>query len=200
MEFFAFYFLIIYNDTNMIIGITGKAGAGKGVIVDYLVHKKGYKHYSARDFIVQELKKIGLDSTRENMINIGNDLRAKYSPSYIVESLYQIALKNGGDAVIESLRTVGEVEALKNAKDFLLFAIDAPVDIRYSRIHGRGLETDSVSIEKFKEEDNLESFSTDPIKQNIFACMKMADYVFNNAHSIEDIHKEVDRVLEEKMI
>ena len=36
-----------------IIGITGTLGAGKGTIVDYLVQKKGYVHYSVRSFIAE---------------------------------------------------------------------------------------------------------------------------------------------------
>ncbi len=179
----------------MIIGITGKAGAGKGVVVDYLVEQKGFKHFSARGFIVEEIQRRGLPVDREHMILIGNDLRAIHSPSYIVESLYQQALEHGGDAVIESLRTLGEVEALKGARDFHLFAINAPVDIRYERIKQRKSETDFVTFEKFKEEDELESFSTDPTKQNVSACIQMADVVFENVHTIEDICHKIDEVI-----
>ena len=34
----------------IIIGITGTIGAGKGTIVELLI-KKGFKHYSVRDFL-----------------------------------------------------------------------------------------------------------------------------------------------------
>ena len=179
----------------MIIGITGKAGAGKGVVVDYLVQQKGFKHFSARGFIVEEIEKRGLSVDRENMIAVANDLRAKHSPSYIIESLYAQALERGGDAVIESIRTPGEVEALKGAQDFCLFAIDAPVDMRYERIKARRSETDFVTFEKFKAEDDLESFSTDPTKQNVSVCITMADFVFKNFGTVEELYEKVDKVL-----
>ena len=42
-----------------IIGITGTMGAGKGTVVEYLVAKHGFKHYSARSVLnemIQEKK------------------------------------------------------------------------------------------------------------------------------------------------
>ena len=35
------------------IGITGTLGAGKGTIVDYLIEKRGFVHYSVRAFITE---------------------------------------------------------------------------------------------------------------------------------------------------
>ena len=51
-----------------IIGITGTLGAGKGTIVDYLVQKKGYLHYSVRAFLSEEVKRRGLEG--EKMANV----------------------------------------------------------------------------------------------------------------------------------
>ena len=57
----------------MILGITGYAGAGKGVVVDYLVVHYGFKHFSIRDFLTEEVKRRGLPVDRETMGMIGND-------------------------------------------------------------------------------------------------------------------------------
>lgn len=40
----------------MIIGITGTNGAGKGTVVEYLA-KKEWNHFSAGEFITEEIEK-----------------------------------------------------------------------------------------------------------------------------------------------
>ncbi len=41
----------------IVIGITGMLGAGKGTVVEYLIRKHGYAHYSVREFLIEEVKK-----------------------------------------------------------------------------------------------------------------------------------------------
>ena len=67
------------------------------------------------------------------MVIVANDLRAKFSPSYIVEQLYDQAKTSGKNTIIESIRAVGEAEVLKSKGNFYLFAIDADSKIRYER-------------------------------------------------------------------
>ena len=116
----------------IIIGITGTLGAGKGTIVDYLVNQNNFNHYSVRDYLIREVEKRKLPVNRDSFVIVANDLRARHSPSYIVEELYQKALKSGQDCVIESIRTPGEVESLQKKGNFYLFAVDAPVCISRS--------------------------------------------------------------------
>ncbi len=179
----------------MIIGITGTLGAGKGTIVEYLL-KKGFKHYSVRDFLVEEIVKRGIESNRENMVLVANDLRAKFGPSCIVEELYKKAKSDGGDCVIESLRCPGEVEALKGKKDFVLFAVDADIETRYTRIFERASETDRISFDEFVVQEQKEMSSSDPNKQNLRRCIEMADYKFKNDWTISELHEKVEKVLE----
>ena len=98
----------------LIIGITGTLGAGKGTIVDYLIEEKGFKHFSVRAFISEEIKKRGMEVNRDSMTSVANDLRAQHSPAYIAEQLYEKAIKSKKNSVIESLRTSGEVELLQS--------------------------------------------------------------------------------------
>lgn len=114
------------------------------------------------------------------MVLVANDLRAKYGPSYIAEQLYEQAKVSGKNSIIESLRAVGEVEALKQKEHFLFFAIDADPKIRYERVVLRGSETDKISYEEFIANEQREMTNTDPTKQNLSACMKLADHIFTN--------------------
>jgi dephospho-CoA kinase len=127
-----------------IIGITGTLGAGKGTIVDYLENQKGYSHYSVRSYLIEEIERRGLENNRDNMVLVANELRAKNSPSFIIEELYKQALAAGKNAVIESIRTPGEVEFLKKQGNFILLAVDADPEVRYERIFLRQSSTDKV--------------------------------------------------------
>ncbi|MCS6935935.1 MAG: AAA family ATPase, partial [Chitinophagales bacterium] len=109
----------------LIIGITGTLGAGKGTIVEYLTRKHGFAHYSVRGYLVQKLREQGREVNRDTMVAMANELREKNSPSFIAEELLREARASGRNCVIESIRTVGEVEALRAAGDFVLFAVDA---------------------------------------------------------------------------
>ena len=180
-----------------IIGITGTLGAGKGTIVDYLIQHYGFKHYSVRGYLIEEAKRRGMELNRDTYVVVANDLRDKYGPSYITDQLYLQAAESGHDAVIESVRTPGEVDSLRKHEHFLLFGVDADPVIRYRRVVNRASETDQISFETFIENEQREMSSTDPNHQNIGKCMKMADYVFLNNGDFQDLYQQVAQVLGE---
>ena len=177
-----------------IIGITGTIGAGKGTIVDYLVKEKGYVHYSVRAFLAEEVQRRGLEVNRDTLTEVGNDLRAKHSPSYIATQLYERAFATGKNAVIESIRALGEVNALRSKGNFYLFAVDADQKTRYQRITERKSETDSVSFETFVANEEREMTSDDPNKQNLAACIKEATCKLPQSRQGYSIRQQVGSV------
>jgi len=180
-----------------IIGITGTLGAGKGTIVDYLVTKRDFAHYSARDFINEEVIRRGRPLNRDSQTLTANELRAEHGPGYIIQELYKRALGFKKNSIIESIRTPGEVTSLKEAGDFIFLAIDADPALRYERITKRGSEKDSVSFEKFLTDESREMTSSDPTKQNISAVMAQADYKLINNGTREELEVAIEKILAE---
>ena len=95
-------------------------GAGKGAVVERLVNKYHFAHYSVRNYLLNYMKQQGFDNNDRNaMRNVANDLRAMHSPSYIVEQLLGQAMEIQSDqmnsiSIIESIRVPKEAIALKN--------------------------------------------------------------------------------------
>ena len=98
-----------------IIGLTGTLGAGKGAVVEYLTQRRGYAHFSVRDYLTVIIERRGLPVNRDSMVAVANELREQHSPSYLAEALLQEARAKPGvsDFIIESIRTEGEVTALR---------------------------------------------------------------------------------------
>lgn len=170
-----------------IVGITGTLGAGKGTIVEYLVEKKGYRHFSVRNYLIDEIQRQGMTVNRDSMTKVANNLRAEHTPSYIIEQLYEQALSSGQNSIIESIRTPGEIDFLKKQGNFMLIAVDADPKIRYDRIVIRGSETDKISFDTFISNEKREYTTNDPNKQNLSACISMADIVLLNNGTIDDL-------------
>jgi dephospho-CoA kinase len=174
----------------MIIGITGTIGAGKGTVVDYLVKARGFTHYSARDVWTEEILRRGWEVNRDTMVIVANELRAEHGAEFFAKRAMEKARKEGRDAVIESIRTVGEAEEIKKGGE--LWAVDADVTIRYERAILRGSSTDKVSFEKFKYDEEVEWANEDPTKQNLKAVIEMADRVFINNGTLEELHRQIE--------
>jgi len=174
-----------------IIGITGTIGAGKGTIVEYLVANYGFTHYSVRNFLIQKAQKLNLPLNRDTYVALANSLRENHSPSYIIDELYKEAAKNGVDAIIESIRTPGEIESLRAKENFSLWAVDADPKIRYERITARKSETDQISYETFLANEQREMTAEDPAKQNLAACIRQADRLFINNGDLEKLYRQI---------
>lgn len=177
----------------MIIGITGTNGAGKGTVVDYL-KAKGFAHYSVRDFLNEEIHTRGLLHDRGTMLMVANELRAAHGAGYIAEQLFSRARQAGTPSVIESIRSLGEAQHLKE-HGVLLWAVDADMRVRYERILQRMSETDRISYQKFVADEAAEIANTETFKPNLRGVIAMADALFTNNGTPDELYQQVDLAL-----
>ena len=177
------------------IGITGTLGAGKGTVVEYLEKSRGFRHYSVRGFLLDIIRRESMPENRDSMFQLGNRLRKEHGPSYVVDCLYEDAVANGENCIIESIRTPGEAASLRSKGKFILLAVDADPQTRYKRISERKSETDSVTFETFLGNEEREMTSDDPNKQNLKECIQMADFVLINNGSREKLYAQIEKIL-----
>jgi dCMP deaminase len=177
----------------MIIGLTGKNGAGKTAVSDYL-KSRGFDYYSLSDEIRAEIRRRGLDITREVLIEVGNELREQSGPGVLAERILR-NLANGQNYVIDSIRNPQEVEALRQRSDFTLLAVEADQAMRFERSRARAREGAAQTLRQFVEEEARELSSENPANQQLNATRQKADLVVNNDGTLEELHRELDKLL-----
>ncbi|MGB2843358.1 MAG: hypothetical protein WBC02_00730, partial [Candidatus Aminicenantaceae bacterium] len=99
-----------------------------------------------------------------------------------------------GRAVIDSIRNPKEIDYLKKQKNFILLAIDAPVELRYKRAKKRGREESVSTLQEFIEKEAEEKTNRKK-GQQLLNCIKMADFVVINDGSLENLHKKLEKLI-----
>ena len=179
----------------MIIGLTGKNAAGKGETAKYL-EKKGFVSYSLSDVIRDECKNRNFEPTRDNMINVGNELRQKNSPNYLAvkinEKIKNQLLKNKNTSfAIDSIRSPYEAKELMKNEDFILVSIDAPINTRLERIIQRNRIGDPKTLNELKEKEERENLNKDT-NQQLDNTIKLAQKTIANDSTFEALYRKID--------
>ncbi len=184
----------------MIIGLTGKNASGKGEVANYL-KSKGFVYYSLSDVIREEATKRGLEHSRGNLINLGNELRGKFGPDYLAKQInnktsQQLIENKNQNFVIDSIRNPNEAKELMKNEGFILIGIDAPIELRFKRLLERNRIGDAKTLEDFREQEQRENLKSDT-NQQLDKTFGMAEKVIVNDGTLEELHKKIDRLLKE---
>ncbi|MGB1314432.1 MAG: AAA family ATPase [Chitinophagales bacterium] len=183
----------------MVIGITGTIGSGKDTLMELLKTEYNFKHFSVRDYLIEKLEEDGEEVNRLTMSILANRLRAENHPAYLAEVLFNKAQEVGGNSVIESIRTPGEVDFLKDHSEFVLFAVDADPNLRYERVQERKSVTDRIDFNTFMAEEQKEMQNDEPHMQNLATCIRISNYKFKNNSTREMFYKKIKKVVEDKL-
>ncbi len=161
----------------MIIGLCGRIGAGKDVVADFLVNNYGFKKIVMSDIIKEEMKKEGIEPTRENMQNFSKEMKEKYGKGVwakkTLEYIHAYGIKN---AIISGVRDTEEVKEFRKDPNFILIGIRAPAELRYKRLIARGEKKDPKTIEEARAQDKREEEIFDLISK----CESEADVLITN--------------------
>jgi len=176
------------NPVPKIIGLTGTNGAGKGEAAAFF-QKKGFTCFSLSDLIREELESEGLESTRDNLIKKGNDLRQAFGPDILAR---RVMARVKERAVIDSIRNPEEIRFLKAQKNFTLLAINAPAELRFERVRKRGRIESASTLEDFINKE-AEEMTQDKMGQQLHICLEMADWTIVNDGSLDSFYSKLEK-------
>jgi len=182
------------NKKKKIFAIVGMAGSGKSEVIKYLKEKFRWPHVYFGQVIFDEMEEQGLEMNQDNERKTRERLRKKEGMGVCaLRSLEKVgeSLKESENVLIESLYSWEEHKIIKRAYPdyYKVIAVFASPAIRFTRLKERS-ERPLKTFEEFEERDRTEIEKTD--KGGPIAA---ADYTIINEGSVDDLHREIDRIL-----
>ena len=166
-------------------------GSGKSTIVSAL-KAKGIEVLNLGDGVRAEAKRRNLEPTGDNLGKLMLELRKKNGAGAIAELLTE-SIKNSQSNVIivDGVRSITEVEVLRNVGTVKLLSIEATSDTRYKFLSSRGRSDDPITREKFEERDNRE------LGVGIGESIAIADEtIVNSDITLDELTERAHKVIE----
>jgi len=142
------------------------------------------------DVIREETEKRGMSLTPENMGRVMLDIRRQEGPAVVAERLIpKIASSTSPVAVVEGVRSMAEVDALRRIHTVAIVAVHASPRTRCDRLISRGRSDDPKSWEEFAERDSRE------LSVGIGNVIALAEEMLVNEASIDDMKAASELVI-----
>ncbi len=182
----------------MKIAITGTSGSGKDTLAEYLVQKKGFEKISLSGLIRDEAKNRRIESTRENLRKLGNEMRQTQGNDILAKIALE-KIESDKNYIITSVRHPQEIKILFDSGSFVLLSVDAPVEVRFERVSRRGdaKEKNIKNLQDFQKSEAQEMDSDDFCGQKVRQCMNMAKFTILNNGDKNDFFKKFDDLFDE---
>ena len=153
----------------------------------------GFTVHSLSDVVREAATASNLPHTRDHLIAEGVRLRQEGGPGALAA---RILPRLTGRAVVDSIRSPGEVEVLRRERGFVLLGVDAPRPLRFERSLRRGRTGDGLTLEEFARKEERENAATE-MGQQLMKTLALADRVVLNDSTLEDLHERTRRALRE---
>ena len=166
-------------------------GSGKSTIVSAL-KAKGIEALNLGDGVRAEAKRRNLEPTGDNLGKLMLELRKKNGAGAIADLLTE-SIKNSQSKVIivDGVRSITEVEVLRNVGSVKLLSIEATADTRYKFLSSRGRSDDPITRVKFEERDNRE------LGVGIGESIAIADEtIVNSDITLDELTERAHKVIE----
>lgn len=177
----------------MIIGLTGRNGSGKGEVAKFL-QERGFHYFSLSDVLREEAARNHLPVTRDNLVQLGNQMRSEHGPGILAERVFA-RLDPEKNYVIDSVRHPSEVQVLRRRSDFYLAYVEAPERLRFERLKERMRENDPKTFEEFQSLEEKEAQSAKASDQQLDQAISLADVTLENGGGLEALHEKVKEVI-----
>jgi dephospho-CoA kinase len=182
-----------------IFGSIGRIGSGKDEVIKYFGRQCGLPVISVGDMVRQMASDQGLPLTRENLHEVSSKIFRDKGKDYFMSLALDKMKENGWEeAGITGIRTPEDVRFLKDKldRDFVLFHVYVgDPRTRYRRLRGRRSERDPHDYDAFEAQD-----ADEEAMFHVEDASAMADYSLDNHRTREDLHRQIDKIVQEECL
>ncbi len=166
--------------------VVGMPGSGKSIFSE-AAKNCGIPTVVMGDVIRREIRSLGLEVNRENMLKISRELRSRYGKDIVAKrTLEAIADLDSKWVIVDGVRSLEEVKLFKNSlAEIYIVAIHSSPRTRFRRLLERSRSGDPQNWRDFVERDMLE------LSYGLGSVIALADYMIVN----EDIDLDTFRNL-----
>ncbi|GGP19227.1 hypothetical protein GCM10007981_02060 [Thermocladium modestius] len=167
----------------MIIGVAGLPGAGK-TTVSRLLGEAGFRVYSMGDIVRRRAAELGMSTDEASVyLRITRGARA-----VVVDLINEM---EEGNAVVEGLRSVDELDALRERfNSVFLIYVASSMGVRFSRLKNRGRPDDPRSPSDLIARDYRE------LKFGLAELISRADRIILNDDGLESLRESVRNIIQ----
>jgi dephospho-CoA kinase len=179
---------------KMVLGLAGEMASGKGTVAKYIHEKCHTSSHRFSTMLRDVLDRLHLEQSRDNLQMLSTMIRETYGQDTLARVMAEDVKKDDADiVVVDGVRRLDDIVYLKKLPEFKLVYIDTGLRTRYERITQRteNIDDQGKSFEEFVEESKNES------EQQIAGLKEHADIVIDNSGSIEDLHRQINEVVED---
>jgi dephospho-CoA kinase len=173
--------------SRLVIGITGRIGAGKTSVGKYLESRHGF-YYIRYSQVLSDWKAKDPES-RAHLQEVGWEVMAGGEQVELNRRLIA-QIQSPPRCAVDGLRHPIDRESLSAAfgPNFFLLYIESSEETRWERLRNK-------KHDKYPNLETFRSADSQPVEQHIDSLRSYADAVLENNASIEALYKEVDIVL-----
>lgn len=186
--------------SQIIIGLVGPIASGKGLLAEHL-KLNNFKIFSLSDKVREEARARGMEIKRETLQNIGDDLRIKYGNQILAERVAFDLIGESGNLVVDSIRNPGEIIYLKERFDLQIIGVNAQPQLRARYYMQRAKERgeDTADLDHFLKSALRDlGIGQGEHGQQVDACLGLADVIFQNNGTKNELTRELDKFMKEK--
>lgn len=177
---------------KIIVGLVGTIGSGKTTVAQKLEHE-GFINLRFSLPLEREILARALTLERINYQNVADDLRKTKGADYLSNLLLQEAdKKDSKEFVIDGFRNPAEIKPFRERGNFILIGLDTDLKVRFQRLVNKSNERSPKNWQDFQKQENRDNGEGEPQwGQNIFGCLKEADFIIDTDKNETIVYKEV---------
>lgn len=183
---------IMNNQKQIVIGIAGPMGAGKGTVTTYLMQQYHALNLRYSGILQDILRRLDLPYQREALADLAEALRTTFGADVLSRALVgDVQRSHAAIVVIDGIRKKDELDVLRTLPGFVFVYVDAPLELRYERIHQRDEKIDDRT-KTFEEFVADQQHAAD---RDVPTLRQYADHVIDNRSGYDDTHRQIDVVI-----